>query len=202
MNFRNTSFVSGIVLKREDCLKFRTEKWDGSEMYQMYLFSRIIASGKKLLNISERIVRMGIKIKGEVVDSYATREKKRMFKIEEIKLPMVQIGRLVADATSPYLQGKERKRVFEKIIMQLYLFTYPFWFFEYRRAQSWMYSLGVCLGVSPKNVFFGLEIGRIRSIKLCLIYAMVSFAGLTFPVSFFDWVKGYLYKVAKGSFKE
>lgn len=196
-SFRNVSFASGIVLNREDCLRFKTEKWDGSEMYQMYLFSRIIASGKTLLNISDTAIQVGIKIKGEEVDSYANRKKEKFSHIREINLPMAQIGRLVADAIDPYVFGKDKKRIFEKVIMQLYLFTYPFWFFDYRRVQSWMYSLGLCLGLRPRKVFFGLEIGLLRSIRLCLVYAMVSFAGLTIPVTVFEWARKYLYRIAK-----
>lgn len=47
-NFRNYSFVSGVLLDRAAALRHRTESWDGSEMYQMYLGTRIVAEGRSL----------------------------------------------------------------------------------------------------------------------------------------------------------
>src|SRR5688572_13243216 len=49
-NFRNVSFVSGVLLDGRQARRLSTAKWDGSEMYQMYLTCRIIAEGGQLLN--------------------------------------------------------------------------------------------------------------------------------------------------------
>src|SRR5688572_21181270 len=43
--FRKFSFVSGIVLRRRAADLARTDAWDGTEMYQMYVGCRIIAAG-------------------------------------------------------------------------------------------------------------------------------------------------------------
>lgn len=70
-NFRNFSFVSGILLLRAGVQKHATDKWDGSEMYQMYLGCRILAEGGRLLGIDAVAVLKDIEIPGEQVDSYA-----------------------------------------------------------------------------------------------------------------------------------
>src|SRR5262249_26847405 len=44
-NFRNFSFVSGVILERIPAQNFVTDRWDGSEMYQAFIGCRIIASG-------------------------------------------------------------------------------------------------------------------------------------------------------------
>ena len=42
--FRHFSFVSGVVLDGPAARKMATDKWDGSEMYQMFLGCRMIAA--------------------------------------------------------------------------------------------------------------------------------------------------------------
>jgi len=68
-NYRNFSFVSGILLDRELAHKHVTDKWDGSEMYQMFVGTRMIAAGGRLLGIAEVLVGKDIQIPGESVDS-------------------------------------------------------------------------------------------------------------------------------------
>ena len=43
--FRSFSFVSGILLRTSLSKEFFTKKWDGSEMYQMFIGCRILAKG-------------------------------------------------------------------------------------------------------------------------------------------------------------
>src|SRR5918996_6122976 len=73
--YRNTSFVSGIILNGNRARELATAKWDGSEMYQMYLMCRIVAEGGILLGIDRVVVRKDIQIAGEQVDSYALKPK-------------------------------------------------------------------------------------------------------------------------------
>lgn len=196
-HYRNVAFVTGVILETNSAHALTTPKWDGSEMYQMYLMARMIATGGQLLTLEESLVRKDIRIAGEEVDSYARRLRLHPCPITERKPPFVQIGRLVADAVEPGLGPSNKNAVLRKLIAQLYLFTYPFWIFEYRRVQSWRYALGICLGIRPRNVFSGLPLNRRSEMGLRLLYASMCAAGLLMPVSLFDKAKPTLYRLAK-----
>lgn len=196
-HYRNVAFVTGVILDTSKAHELTTEKWDGSEMYQMYLMARMVAGGGQLLTLEESLVRKDIRIPGEDVDSYAKKPRLNPCLIEERKPPFVQIGRLVADAIEPSLVQGNRDKILRKLIAQLYLFTYPFWIFEYRRVQSWRYALGICLGIRPRNVFGGLPVSWFSGLQLRLLYAVACTAGLLIPITLFDRAKPALYRLAK-----
>jgi glycosyltransferase involved in cell wall biosynthesis len=196
-HYRNVAFVSGVTIDRERAQAIATARWDGSEMYQMYLMARIVATGGRLLTIDRAIVRKDILIPGESVDSYALRPRLQSWPIKEIKPPFVLIGKLVADAISLGVDENRRDGLFGRLFMQLYAFTYPFWIVEYRRVQSWGYALGICFGLRPKNTFSGMGLGFFQELKLRILYVGGCVAGLLLPISWFDRLKPMLYKLAK-----
>jgi glycosyltransferase involved in cell wall biosynthesis len=193
-SFRNFSFISGVVLQRERAQFHTTDRWNGSEMYQMYIGCRIIAEGGHLLNIQRVTIRKDIQIPDERVDSYALKPRIARCPVQERQLPMVQIGRLVIDAIEPY---KAPGRLLENVVMQLLLFTYPFWIVEYRRVQSWRYALGVCLGMRPRNLLENVPISWVRKLRLRILYGAASLAGLLVPIKAFQAVQASLYALAK-----
>jgi glycosyltransferase involved in cell wall biosynthesis len=195
-NFRNYSFVSGILLDRRLAEKHATEKWDGSEMYQTYLATRILASGARLLGIADTVVLKDIQIEGEQVDSYARRERVAG-PIKEQLLPLAQLGCVVVDAMSPYINSANMSRVVRDVFRQLLVFTYPPWLVEYRRIQSWRYAAGVALGMRPRHILKGLRIDWPSKLYLRLLYGVVTLAGLLFPVSLFERIKPRLHRFAK-----
>jgi len=195
-NFRNYSFVSGLLLHRQLAQKCATEKWDGSEMYQTYLATRIIASGGRLLGIADTVVLKDIQIEREQVDSYARRERVTG-PIKERALPLAQLGRVVMDALLPYISPGDVNRVARNVFRQLLLFTYPPWLVEYRRIQSWRYAAGVALGMRPRNILKGLDINWTSRVYLRAVYCVVTVAGLLFPVGLFERIKPRLHRFAK-----
>ncbi|AFY34225.1 glycosyltransferase family 2 protein [Calothrix sp. PCC 7507] len=199
-HFRNVAFVTGIVIDRVKAQNCYTDKWDGSEMYQMYVFSRVIASGSLLLELDMSAVRKDIKIPGETVNSHVPKSRLNPCPIIERKLPMVLIGQLIADGIAPYLDNLNRNRVLEIIFIQLYLFTYPFWIIEYRRVQSWKFALGICLGIRPKNTFQGLKLDFSIMLKLYIIYIIFSTITLITPIRVFDRFRDFLFFVSKSLF--
>jgi glycosyltransferase involved in cell wall biosynthesis len=199
-HFRNVAFVTGVIIDRVKAQDCYTDKWDGSEMYQMYVVAKIIASGSSLLELKMSAVRKDIHIASESVDSYAKRPVLNPCPIVERKLPMVLIGQVVADAISSYLDTSNRDRIIESIFLQLYLFTYPFWIIEYRRVQSWKYSLGICLGIHPKNTFLKIKLGWLRIIKLYCLYSIICAIGLILPIKLFDKLRGILFSLSKSMF--
>ncbi len=196
-HYRNLSFVSGVLLDGARAHELGTARWDGSEMYQMYVACRIIAEGGLLLGIDEVTVRKDIQIPGEQVDSYAVRPRVHPCPIVERRTNLDTIGRLVTDAVAPYLKSSERQGVIERIFWQLLLFTYPYWVVEYRRVQSWRYAVGICLGMRPRNLFSGLSLDRIRRARLSVVFFLSSLGGLLIPVRVFDSLRTPLYYVAK-----
>jgi hypothetical protein len=196
-HFRNMAFVSGLIVDRRKANEFTTERWDGSEMYQMYIFCRVIASGMKLLEVEASLARKDLHVPGEYVDSYAKWERLDPCPIIERKLPFGQIGQVVADSVEPFLPPATARAERELIFQQLYRFTYPFWLFEYRRVQSWNYSAGICLGIRPGNVVDDVEVGPWRRVRLTLLWLAVCAAGMLVPLSLFDTLRGRLYRLSK-----
>jgi len=195
-NFRNYSFVSGVLLDRVLAQKHATEKWDGSEMYQTFLATRILAGGGRLLGIADTVILKDIQIEGEQVDSYARRERVAG-PIKERSLPLTQLGRVVMDALSPYISSKYINGVARNVFRQLLLFTYPPWLIEYRRIQSWRYAAGVALGMRPRHLLRGLHINWPSKAYLSSIYGVVTIIGLLFPVGLFERLKPRLHAFAK-----
>ena len=197
--FRNFSFVSGVILRTEGAQPFATNRWDGSEMYQMFLGSRMIATGGTLFYVDEVAVRKDIAIPGETIDSYAARPRLDPCPIVERKLPLVDLGRLVADALEPGESAFAHRHSMEMIFRQLYLFTFPFWIVEYRRVQTWRYALGVCLGLRPRNSLAGLVLPLGTRLRLTVLFWTSAVAALLVPQRLVDRLQSRLYRVAKAT---
>jgi glycosyltransferase involved in cell wall biosynthesis len=197
LHFRNFSFVSGVVLRRESAQALTTAKWDGSEMYQTFVGCRMIASGERLLERGAVLVRKDITIPGESVDSYAARPRLWPCPLVERRLPLNQLGRLVADAIAPHTAAGDRPRLNEAILLQLLGITYPFWLFEYRRVQSWPYAAGIALGMKPARTAAGVTLGLPRRLRVWAVYGLATALGLAVPGPAFAALRGCLYKVAK-----
>jgi glycosyltransferase involved in cell wall biosynthesis len=196
-HFRNMAFVSGLIVDRRKAQEFASPRWDGSEMYQMFIFCRVIASGMKLLETDASLTRKDVLVPDEEVDSYMRRERLDPCPIVERILPFVQIGQVVADSVAPFQKDESAHAERELIFQQLYRFTYPYWLFEYRRVQSWNYSAGLCLGIRPGNVVGDVEVGPWRRLRLTLLWLLASCGGLLVPVTVFDRLRGQLYKLSK-----
>ena len=194
--YRNFSFVSGILLRTDRAKAHATAKWDGSEMYQMYIGCRIIAEGLDLLELKDVAVLMGISVDGESVDSYASRPPIRPCPITERRLPLTQLPGLVHDAVAPYAAARPA-RLALKVFAPFLMLTYPYWLVEYRRVQSWPFATGVALGMRPRNLFERTTIPPFCRWLLALVYLAVTAAGLSFPIGVFDRLRPWFYRVAK-----
>lgn len=195
--FRNFSFVSGVVLRTTSAQQLETARWDGSEMYQMYLGTRMVATGSALLYVDEVMVRKDIAIAGETIDSYAARPRLEHCPIVERRLPLADIGRLAADAVEPAQEPRVHRKSVERIFRQLYSFTFPFWIVEYRRVQTWRYAVGVCLGLRPRNSLAGLNLSWSARLRLSLLYWTTGTLALLVPRRLVAAVQHRLYRTAK-----
>lgn len=198
-NFRNFSFVSGIALAREPAQRFATAKWDGSEMYQMYLGCRMIAAGGRLLGLDRVIVHKDIQLPGETVDSYARRPQVQIRRIREITLPLCRYGQVAFDAIAPFFERADRRHLASGIMMQVIVFTYPPWLIEYRRVQSWRFAVCFALGMRPRKLLGSTEVGWWSRICLRLCYGAFTMAGLIIPARLFEALRPWFYDLAKRS---
>ena len=195
--FRDYGFVSGVVLEADAARKSASDAIDGSEMYQMYLGTRLIAAGGKFLSIDRVCVDKDLQIAGQVVNSYRMKSRLQPCPIIERPLPMGRLLEVVAAGLAPYHQGAERERHLLRVVRQLYEFTYPFWVVEYRRVQSWRYAFGVFLALRPARICKGLPLSWFARLRLWLPYLMIGAVALSVPIRGFDALRPRLYTIAK-----
>lgn len=197
--FRNFSFVSGVLIRRESAQRHATTRWDGGEMYQMFLSCRTIAAGHECIGLPLVAIRKDIAIPGEEVDSYARRAVLNPCPIIARPINVVGIAPLVAAAIAPHASHAQQLRLNQSTARQLFLFTYPFWLFEYRRIQSWRYAAGIALAMRPDRSLAAVPLSRLGQAVTTLLYAAVTVAGLLLPIGLFDRTRGWLYRLAKRS---
>ena len=195
--FRNYSFVSGIVLKGDAARQAATDAYDGSEMYQMYLGTRLVAAGGRLLGIDRVCIDKDIQISGQTVDSYRLKPRLRPCPIVERRLPLGRLLEVMAGGLDSYHSGVEREKDLVDAARQLFQFTYPFWLVEYRRIQSWRYALGVFLALRPRRIAGRLALSRWGMLFLWIMYLSCGLGALAIPIRFFDALRPRLYARAK-----
>src|SRR6516162_6990261 len=196
-NFRNYSFVSGIILKGDPARQAATEILDGSEMYQMYVGTRMIAAGGRLLGIDRVCVDKDLQIVGQTVYRYRDRPRLHPCPIVERPLPMVWLLRVVAAGLGPDDAKGGREQHLIRVAKELYRFTYPFWAFEYRICQSWRFAVGLYLAVRPTRITNGLTFSRLGKFRMWSAYICFGFLALTIPTPVFSVCKPWLYAFAK-----
>ena len=195
--FRNYSFVSGVVLEGAPAREAATSALDESEMYQMYLGTRLVAGGGRFLAIDRVCIDKDLQIAGQVADSYRQKPRLHPCPIVERPLPMGRLLEVVATGLEPYHKDSERERNLLAVARQLYRFTYPFWAIEYRRIQSWRFALGVFLAFNPRRTAQGLALSRLARLRLWLMYVTAGAVALTAPIALFDAFRPWLYALAK-----
>lgn len=198
-NFRNVAFVTGILLRRDNTEKYATEKWDGSEMYQMYLTSRSLAEGGCLLNIAESIVRKDIFIVGEDVDTYkkTAKDLHRGVMPKTVNLPMLRIPELVVDAISGGAAIEDSRRIGMRVAKQIYLYTYPYWIVEYRKISNWRTAFSLAWSMRPGNILQRVPLSSRGRLTITVLYFLVMTSALFVPSQIFDLLRPILYRLAK-----
>lgn len=190
--FRKFSFVSGVLLHRASAQRIATARWDGSEMYQMFVGCRLIAEGGSLLEIDQITVRKDLRLGGEAVESYATQDRSPERGIPPQRIPLVDTARLVLDAVAPHLQ-RQRLRLVLSVLIQHFGFLYPFWLFEYRRVQSWRYAAGVARAMRPRHSLAGARLTAIERLTAVFTYGVATAVAFALPL----WIVRSLHPPAR-----
>ncbi|MGV8840411.1 MAG: glycosyltransferase family 2 protein [Bauldia sp.] len=194
-NFRNYSFVSGVVLHGDASRAATSPIVDGSEMYQMYLGTKIVAEGRDLVEFDAICIEKDIAIQQEEVDSYRARDVHDLTRAR--RLPMRDLVRVAWAALKGALSPSDGRRLCYSVATQLYSYTYPFWGFEYRRTKSWWYASNVIFGLRPSVVSSGTPLGPLQRGRLWLRYLALCGGSLLIPVWAFDALRPALYRLAK-----
>ena len=199
--FRNASFVSGVALAGEPARSLATARWDGSEMYQVYLLCRIVASGGALLQVAKTLVLKDIFVAGEHVDSYADEARLDPCPIVQRDKPLARLPALVADSISEgaQLEGRQRRRCNFAVARQLYAFTFGYWLVEYRRRQSRAYALGVAIALAPSRACREVDLGVAGRAAIWSLFAGVVGVAMLMPLPVFSKLRRALYRLAKSN---
>lgn len=195
-NYRSVAFVSGVAVSRDGAVCLETNRWDGSEMYQMYIVASLLAGGGNLLKLEDIAVRKDITIQGEVVDSFEN-NKIPISKGFILDLPIHKIGRVISDAISPYVKDMSAYDANSKIFKQLYKFTYPYWIMQYKNAHGWLYSFRYVLSIYPSRILKDVGIGFLTLLDIYFLYFTMSIFGLTIPFSVYKLLEKKLHSMAK-----
>ena len=179
--FRKFSFVSGVLLHRASAQRLATERWDGSEMYQMFVGCRLVAEGGSLLEVDQVTVRKDLQLDGEAVESYATQDRNPRQGIPPQHIPLVQTARLVLDAVAPHVR-RQRRALVLSVVVQYFGFLYPYWLFEYRRVQSWRYAAGVARAMRPRHSLAGAEMSALERLAAAATYGLATAIGFAVPL--------------------
>lgn len=143
------------------------------------------------------VVHKDVQVVGEEVDSYARRPLLDPCPVQPRPLPMNQIGMLVADALDPHLSKENRGRCLRHVFWQFLAYPYAYWIIQYRRVQSWRYSLGICLAMTPGRILPRTQINFGTALFIWVIYGMATVTGLLTPIRVFDKLRPWLYSLAK-----
>jgi hypothetical protein len=195
-NYRDFSFVSGVVLEREAAQSHFTEKWDGAEMYQTYIGCRMISSGKHLLKRKDIMIIKDLVVEGETVDAAVRRPKIWPCPITVRETTLTRMPGLIADSIAPYSEPNTRK-LNESILFQHLGITMPFWLVEWRRVQSWNYAAGFALGLKPSLTAKGVPLGFWRRLKVWTVYVISVLTWLLMPIKLFDLLRSKLYAISR-----
>jgi hypothetical protein len=190
--FRSFSFVSGLVFHRETAQQHETDRWDLSVYYQIYLASRIIATGGRLAAIATCTVRKDVRLEGSTVPNYVTKAAEASWSFQRRETGLASVLRVATDAILPSVPEGQRSFYLRRIAGQLLTVTYPFWLFEYRRVANWSYSVGIARNLWPTDLLAEYHARPQDRLVLWLCYLSASAAGLTVPISLFGRVKGRL----------
>lgn len=196
--FRSLSFVSGLIFKREAAVLHETARWDHSIYYQIYLGSRILATGGSFGLINVNGVRKDVRINGSTVENYITKFQRSARSFEPRDTGLESVIRVSVDAIVPFVPAQLRSRTVRRLIQQVLLITYPFWLFEYRRIARWSFAVGVARSLWPGRWIREYDLAPRDKIYVWVLYSLVSAAGLSFPATPFNRVRSRLRDLLSG----
>ncbi len=193
--YSSFSFVAGLVYKKTAFDSVNTDKLDGSIYVQIYLAALIILQKGRLFTYYDPIVLKDIRVNNDIANSYRDTlpRKASEYKVLDAGLPSYANVCATAFADAGF---KDQQFVY-KIIKRIYLFTYPFWLFDYRNLDAKIAAKGLTQGLKLSKFKIAERLSTWNKFKLKSIYQFATFCGLYIPYSWFETLKNQLYKIAK-----
>ena len=187
--FRAFSCVTGLLYSREAYLAHDTDKYDGSVYVQMYLGSRIVASGGSLLAIDDTIAVTGLHVDGRHAKSYKDWLPKFRWRIKPELGGLDEVGRVVCAAIVPTLPPADHQQVVWEVFRQLLTYSYPYWLYDYRQNSAYWGSLNLAIGCFPTHLVRNVDVSAWTLARLLAVYAAATTAGLFIPLRILDPLK-------------
>jgi len=193
--YSSFSFVAGLIFKKSAFNSVNTAKLDGSIYVQIYLATLIIIRGGKLFTIEEPLILKDIRVNNDIANSYLDTlpREKHEFKVLDAGLPSYAHVCALAFKDA----GLNSKAYYYKVIRRIYLFTYPFWLFDYRSNNARIAALGLKMGLKLECFRDHEQFQGLSRLKLKFYYHLSTILGLHIPIPIFNSLKKILYKVAK-----
>jgi hypothetical protein len=196
-HYRSFAFVSGIVLDGPGSRALESDAVDGSEMYQIYLASALLAQGGRLLHIARICIDKDLHVPGVEVDSFRAQARTDADAFVAKPLPLVHLARTVIAGIRRGAGDEAARRVSFGVALQLYCFTFPFWSVEWRRVLPPGHARAMYRRLAPQQVLEGIEVGPMRRAALSWLHGLAGWIGALVPIAWFDSVLPRLYAFAK-----
>lgn len=187
--FRSFSFVSGLIFDRAKAREHDTDRWDRSVYYQIYLASRIAATGGRIASIAVSAVRKDVRVDGKTVVTYATKVQDAPRSFAPRHTGLDNVIRVAADGTLPSVPERERSATLRRIIAQIFTITYPFWILEYRRVSRWSLAVGVARAMLPRQLLREYPLSALDRAYLTGLYWAVTAVALALPLQLFTGLR-------------
>jgi glycosyltransferase involved in cell wall biosynthesis len=187
--FRSFSFVSGLIFDRAQAQRHDTDRWDRSVYYQIYLASRIAATGGRIASLAVSAIRKDVRVDGKKVVTYATKIEDAPRSFAPRHTGLDNVIRVAVDGTLPSVPERERSATLRRIIAQIFTITYPFWILEYRRASRWSLGVGVARAMLPRQLLREYPLSTADRVYLYVLYWLVTGAALLLPVQLFTGLR-------------
>ncbi|MCB8984695.1 MAG: glycosyltransferase family 2 protein [Ardenticatenaceae bacterium] len=191
--FRSFSFVAGLIFDQAATHEHETDRWDHSIFYQIYLASRVIASGGVLAALDVNAVRKDVRVDEQHVFNYETKWADAPWSFQPRHTGMESVIRVTVDGVTPLVSAGQRSQTIRQIVQQILTVTYPYWLMEYRRVANWSFAVGVA-----REMWIGKLLAEYRSLKftdrlkLWFWYLTATIGGLLLPRGWFEHIKSQL----------
>src|SRR5690606_31928781 len=102
--YRKFSFVSGLIYEHDAAIRHETTKWDQSIYYQIYLATRIIASGGLAASIDVSSVRKDVQVEGSGVPNYVSKLQNAPWSFQKRHTGIDSVLRVTWDGIYPQIE--------------------------------------------------------------------------------------------------
>jgi glycosyltransferase involved in cell wall biosynthesis len=180
--FRGFSYFSGIVLKKTAFERVNTSEYDRSVYVQIYLASRIVASGGTLATLANSCVVKDLQLEDKKASSALEAISKGYVVNTDAKGGLDQVARVAIDAIQPFSTTPLNEIAF-RVFLQVYGSLLPNWLYEYRKVGSWKSAKNLSVGCRPSQLLASHKISLTQNVQLRVLYYFSVFTVLTFPLS-------------------